>query len=180
MKKRIFENPLIRDRVMLVESSNETGGAYTLIEVELQPGGGNQLHYHTCFTERFIAIKGELCVDMGKKQLRLQPGECVNVQVGQLHRFYNPGERPIIFQIKITPGHEQFEHGLAIIYGLARDGKVSKRGIPRDIDHMALLMSFTDTKVTGLLSVMRPLIKWRARKAMERGLHLELIKKYCK
>ena len=47
MKKRVFENSIIKDRVMLVESSNETGGAYTLMEVELQPGSGNQLHYHT-------------------------------------------------------------------------------------------------------------------------------------
>lgn len=180
MKKRIFENPLIRDRVMLVESSNETGGAYTLIEVELQPGGGDQLHFHTCFSKRFIAIKGELCIEAGNQQVRLQPGQYTNVPACKLHRFYNAGETPIIFQIKLTPGHERFEHGLAIIYGLARDGKVSKRGLPKNLDHLALLMSFTDIGVPGLLSALRPLMKWRARKAMEKGMHLELIKKYCK
>lgn len=180
MKKRIFENPLIKDRVMLVESSNETGGAYTLIEVELQPGGGNQPHCHTCFSKRFIAIKGELCIDIEGQQLRLQPGECVMVPANKLHRFYNQGETPIIFQVKLTPGHEQFEYGLAIIYGLARDGKVNKKGVPKNLDHMALIMSLTDTGVPGLFSVMRPVMKWRARKAMKKGIHLELIKKYCK
>ena len=58
MKKRIFENPLINDRIMLVESSDETGGEHTLIEVELRPGGGKRLHYHKCITEKFTAIKG--------------------------------------------------------------------------------------------------------------------------
>lgn len=180
MKKRIFENPLIRDRVMLIESSNETGGAYTLIEIELQPGGGNQLHYHTCFTERFTAIKGELCVDIDNKPIRLQPGESIVAPVEKLHRFYNPGETPIIFQVKLTPGHEQFEHGLAITYGLARDGKVGRKGIPKNIDHLALLMAFTDTGIPGIFSIVRPVLKWRARRAIKKGLHTELICKYCR
>jgi quercetin dioxygenase-like cupin family protein len=180
MKKRIFENPLIKDRVMLVESSNETGGAYTLIEVELQPGGGNNLHYHRCFTERFTAIKGELCVDMGKQQLRLQPGDSATVPINKLHRFYNAGETPIIFQVKLTPGHEQFEHGLAIAYGLARDGKVSRKGIPKNIDHMAVLLKLTDTKIPGLFSMIHPIMKWRAKKAIEKGIHQQLISRYCR
>jgi quercetin dioxygenase-like cupin family protein len=180
MKKRIFENSLIKDRVMLVESSNETGGAYTLIEVELQPGGGNQLHFHTCFTERFTAIKGELCLEIERKQVRLQPGESTIVPVGRLHRFFNGGEKPIIFQVRLTPGHEQFEHGLAITYGLARDGKVGRKGNPVSLDHRALLMLLTDTCVPGVFSFLRPVIRWRARKAMRKGIHLELIRKYCK
>jgi quercetin dioxygenase-like cupin family protein len=165
---------------MLVESSNETGGAYTLIEVELQPGGGNTMHYHNCFTKRFTAIKGELSVDIGKKQLRLQPGESALVPVGKMHRFYNQGESPIIFQVKLAPGHEQFEHGLAIVYGLARDGQVNKNGRPKNLDHLAVVLSLTDTGVPGLFSVLRPIMRWRARKAMERGVHETLIRKYCR
>ncbi|HZI54452.1 MAG TPA: cupin domain-containing protein [Chitinophagaceae bacterium] len=180
MKKRIFENPLIKDRVMLVESSNETGGAYTLIEVELQPGGGNQLHYHKCFTEKFTAIKGELCIDLAGRQLRLQPGESAEAPADCLHRFYNPGERSIIFRVKLTPGHEMFEHGLAIAYGLAKDGRFNKRGNPKSLDHMALILSLTDTGVPGLFSFIQPIMKWRARKAIKKGMHHELINRYCK
>ena len=179
MKKRIFENPLIKDRVMLVKSSNETGGAYTLIEVELLPGGGNQLHYHKCFTEKFTAIKGELWVDVGGHRLRLQPGESVEAPADSLHRFYNPGERSVIFRVKLTPGYEMFEHGLAIAYGLAKDGRFNRNGIPKSLDHMALLMSLTDTGVPGLFSLIQPILKWRARKAIARGVHQELIKRYC-
>ena len=180
MKKRIFENPLIKDRIMLVESSRETGGAYTLIEVELQPGGGNSLHYHKSFAEKFTAVKGELWVDVGKQRICLQPGESATAPIDSLHRFYNPGDHAIIFQVKLTPGHEMFEHGLAIIYGLAKEGRVNKKGIPRKLDHMALLMSLTDTGIPGFFSFIRPIMKWRAGKAMEKGMQHELIERYCK
>jgi len=180
MKKRIFENSLIKDRVMLVESSKETGGAYTLIEVELQPGGGNQLHYHKCFTEKFTAIKGELCLDIGGHRLRLQPGESATAPAASLHRFYNPGERSVIFRMQLTPGHEMFEHGLAITYGLAKDGGLNRDGNPRSFDHLALLLLLTDTGIPGLFSVVQPIMKWRARKAIKKGVHHDLIKRYCK
>jgi quercetin dioxygenase-like cupin family protein len=180
MKNRVFENSIIKDRVMLVESSNETGGAYTLIEVQLQPGSGNQLHYNTSLAKKFTAIKGELALDMGRQRLRLQAGESMMVSPDRLHRFYNPSDKPIIFQVKLTPGHERFEHGLAITYGLAADGKVNKNGIARNLDHLALLMSFTDQGLPGFYSFIEPLIKWRAEIALGKGLHLELIKRYCR
>jgi quercetin dioxygenase-like cupin family protein len=180
MRKRVFENSIIKDRVMLVELSNETGGAYTLIEVELQPGSGNHFHYHTRLAKKFTAIKGELVLVMGRQQLRLQAGESVMVPADRLHRFYNPSDKPITFQIKLTPGHERFEHGLAITYGLAEDGKLNKKGIPKNLDQMALLMSFTDTGVPGFFSLIDSVLKWRAGMAMKRGLHLELIKRYCR
>jgi quercetin dioxygenase-like cupin family protein len=180
MKKRIFENPLIKDRIMLVESSKETGGAYTLIEVELKPRGGNRLHYHKSITEKFTAVKGELWVDVGNQRIRLQPGESATAPADSLHRFYNPGDRSIIFRVKLTPGHEMFEHGLAIAYGLAKEGRVSRKGIPKNLDHMALLMSLTDTGIPGFFSIIQPIMKWRATKAMEKGMHHELIERYCK
>ena len=180
MKRRVFENSTIKDRVMLIESSNDTGGAFTLIEVELQPGSGNLLHFHTKLAQKFTAIKGELVMEMGKKQIRLQAGGSITVPVDRLHRFYNPGDSPIIFQIKMTPGHERFEHGLAIVYGLAEDGMINKKGIPKNLDHMAVLMSLTDTGVPGFYSFIQPVLKWRAGIAMKKGLHLELIKRYCR
>lgn len=45
---------------MLVESGNETGGANTLLEIEMQPGSGNQPHYHTKLAKKFTAVKEEL------------------------------------------------------------------------------------------------------------------------
>jgi len=170
----------MKDRIMLVESSNESDGAHTLIEMELQPGDGNRLHYHKYVTEKFTAIRGELWVDVGREKIRLQPGESITAPADVVHRFHNPGKRSLIFRIKLTPGQEMFEQGLVIAYGLAAEGRVNKNGIPKNLDHLALLMSMTDTAIPGLFSIIQPYMKWRGNKAIENGMHYELLKRYCK
>lgn len=179
MQKRVFENPLIKDKVTLITSSTETGGRYTLFEVQLEPGGGNSLHFHTSFTEEFTAVEGVLGVDMDKQAMRLQPGRSVTVPVGRLHRFYNPGNEPLRFHVKLVPGHQEFEQAIAIAYGLASDGLVSKKGIPRKLDHTALILTMSDTGLPGVFSMLVPVLKWRARKARKKGVANELISRYC-
>lgn len=180
MKKRAFENGQLKDSVLLVQSSEDTGGEYTLLEVELRPGGSRYFHYHKKVAKRFTAIKGELVICVGKKEIRLQAGKSITIPVEKIHRFYNPGDSAITFRVMLTPGHEQLEHGLAIVCGLAAEGKLKRNGIPRNFDYMALLMTLTDTRIAGWYSLAAPLIRWRAEMAMSRGLHLELINKYCR
>ena len=180
MEKRVFENPIIKDRVTIIKTSKETNGEYTLVEVELARGGGNGLHAHTSFTEEFTSLEGELGVELDKKQMRLAPGNSALVPIGQWHRFYNPGNNTVRFLVKLTPGHEGFENGLRIGYGLAESGLTNKKGIPKKISHLAVLLSFTDTVLPGFLSLIQPVLKWQARRAVKKGVDKELIKQYCR
>ena len=43
--RRIY-NPVQKDYATFLETSAETNGLRTLIEIELAPGGGNLVHYH--------------------------------------------------------------------------------------------------------------------------------------
>ena len=178
MKQRVFENPLIKDKVTVLASSTETNGQYVLVEVELQPGGGNDMHYHTTFTEEFTAVEGVLGIDAGKQKLRLQPGESASAAINQLHRFYNPGDEVIRFHVKIEPAKDSFLQGLSIGYGLASDGLTNKKGIPKSIDHLALLLNLTDTRLPGLLSLINPIVRSRARRAQKKGVEKMLLEKY--
>ena len=178
MEKRVFENPLIKDKVTLLKSSRETNGAYTLVEVELEPGGGNSLHYHTSFTEEFTAIEGVLAIGLGKRQLYVKPGETAVATVNQLHRFYNPGETTIRFEVKLTPGVTRFEKGLAIGYGLAADGRTNKQGIPKKLSHVAVLLDLTDTRLTGFIALLNPFLRSMAKKAKRKGVLKELESRY--
>jgi hypothetical protein len=72
-----------------------------------------------------------------------------------------------------------FEQGLVIAYGLAGEGRMNKNGIPKNLDHLALLMSLTDTGLRGLLSIIQPFMRWRGNKAIKKGMHHELLKRYC-
>ena len=49
--RRIY-NPVQRDTATFVETSEETGGARTLAELEVAPGGKVTPHYHLTYSER--------------------------------------------------------------------------------------------------------------------------------
>lgn len=147
-KNRTIENPLIGDRVTFLSTSMETDGKYELVEVELNPGRGNDLHYHTAYSEEFQALVGEIFVDCDGKRFVLKPGDKMTVQTGSLHRFYNPGSTSVTFRVKICPARN-FQPMLRIAYGLIRDGKTNRKGIPRNILEMAVIFHIGESYLPG-------------------------------
>jgi quercetin dioxygenase-like cupin family protein len=180
MQKRVFENSKIKDKVTVLKTAQETNGEYTLVEVELQAGGGNSMHYHTSFSEEFIPVQGALGIGLEKRDLVLNPGQRAVASINQLHRFYNPGKSTIRFQVKIAPAQDRFLQSLAIGYGLAEDGLTNKSGIPKKLDHLAFLLDHSDTRFRGVLGLITPLLLRRAKKVKRNGGGELLIKKYCK
>jgi mannose-6-phosphate isomerase-like protein (cupin superfamily) len=179
MKKRVFYNPKIKDKVTVLKTADETGNDHILVEVELAPGGGTPKHYHTSFTETFIAVEGTLGVDVGKKIFRVQRNQEVTANKNDVHRFYNPGEETIRFQVKISPAENRFLESLCIGYGLADDGLTNNKGIPKKFDHLAVLLDHSDSRFTGFLGLIEPILLSRARKARKKGVMIELIERYC-
>jgi mannose-6-phosphate isomerase-like protein (cupin superfamily) len=176
--KRHFENPVFKDKLTILKSTEETGGLYSLHELEIAPGGGNMLHIHKGFTETFTAVKGILGLQYHDKKLFLRPGESKSVPPGTAHHFFNDTGSPIICHIKFTPGHSGFEKGLAIAYGLASAGKTNSKGIPKSLTMLAILVVLTDTRPAGTMSILMPVFKWLAARAQRKGITQELLKKY--
>lgn len=180
MKRRTVENPVIKDRVTFVRTSDETGGALTELIVELAPGGGNEPHYHTSFTESFTALEGRLGIQIGKEERLLEPGETATVEPGVVHRFFNPSDRFIKFRGVAEPGRVGGERFVEIAYGLAADGEVNAAGYPNRLSHVALLMEMGDMRMPGLaFKLATPLLHWVARRARRRGIEADLIARYC-
>jgi quercetin dioxygenase-like cupin family protein len=177
--KRIFENPVIGDKVRFIKTSEETNGEYTLVEVELAAKGGNTLHTHADFTETFRPVDGPLTVRLGKELKVLQPGDAATVPLHLPHYFQNPTDRPVKFMVELRPGHTGFENALKIAYGLAKDGLTNKKSIPNNFLHLAVLVNESGTIPSGFYSLVMPLIRWQARKAIAKGIDKELIAKYC-
>lgn len=176
--KRVFVNPIFKDKATVLASSEETGGVYMVGELEVAPGGGNYMHTHSAFEETFTAVKGILGVMLNGKKYFLIPGESLTIPRHAPHHFFNDGKEPIICHIKFTPGHEGFVKGLAIGYGLAADGKTNKIGVPKNITHLALLIVLTDTKPAGIMGLLFSLFKWLAARARKNGIEQALLEQY--
>lgn len=178
--KRTIVNPIIKDTVTFLQTSKESSGKITDLELTLMPGGGNILHYHN-YAEKFTAIDGELGLKLGKKEtLILKPGESYTVPAMAHHNFFNPSDREIRFGAQVEPGHQGFEYMLRILYGLAEDGLTDKESKPKSLKNTAIVICMAEVNAPGLLTLMLPLFKMIARKAKKNGEEQKLIERYCR
>lgn len=180
MKTRVYENPLIGDKVTFIKTSEETNGEYTLVEVELKAGGGNSLHYHKAFSEKFEVLEGELGVHVGKKYKTLKTGESFTVTPMVLHNFQNDSDKPIKFKVELRPGHTGFENCIQIGYGLASDGRTNKKGIPHKFSHLAVVLALSDTNLPGIYTLLTSVLLFIAVRARKNGIENALREEYCR
>jgi quercetin dioxygenase-like cupin family protein len=125
---RTIDNPVIKDRVTFVKTAAETRGECTLLQIELAPRGGNTIHYHPRYTERFEVIHGQLGITIDGVEQILSANQSVLVPINTLHRYYNPTDEVTTFLVELRPGNPGFEQLLRITYGLANDGKLTPKG----------------------------------------------------
>jgi quercetin dioxygenase-like cupin family protein len=175
---REIYNPVQRDRVVFVKTSSETGGEVTLADMEVAPGGGNPLHFHTSFSERFLVEEGEFGAQIARRRLVLHAGESETVRPRVAHRWFNASDRPVRVRLELRPGNEGFERALRIIYGLATDGLTNSSGIPKNLLHLAVLAEMGDTRLAGLTRPLNLLFGLLARVAHRRGVDAELSRRY--
>ncbi|MGB5981889.1 MAG: cupin domain-containing protein [Nonlabens sp.] len=175
-----YVNPITKEQATFHKTSLETDGEYTLIEVTLQAGGGNPIHYHKKFSEDFYPQKGVLGVHYKGKEIMLSPGESFKVPIRDLHRFYNPTDQPITFRAKLEPGQPGFENFMAVLFGLVCDGKTfSANQIPFNPIYAALLLEWGDTYVDSLaFKIALPFIKTFAGLARLIGLDQKLLDRF--
>lgn len=172
-------NPVIKDEVTYVHTAQSTNGEKTVVDIHLEPKGGLNLHYHKAFEETFEVQQGELMVQVGKKKKKLVAGEKVTVKRNENHRFYSESDQPTKFRGTIIPAHEGFEKSLAIVYGLAADGLLNKKGIPKSFRHLAIIATMSGTNLPGLLSSIEWVLGIVARSKKSKKIQEELIKQYC-
>ena len=180
MKDRTIEHPVIKEKLTFVRTSAETGGELTELIVELAPGGGNPPHVHESFAESFTPLEGQLWLRVGKERRTLSPGTTTTVPPGVLHSLANHSTRAVRFRVEVRPGQPGLERFAQIAYGLARDGYARKRGFPKKLAHLAILMEMADVRAPGFFfRISAPLLARIARRARTRGVEEELIERYC-
>ena len=177
---RRYYHPLQRDYATFLETSEESGGDRTLIEIEVAPGGGNAPHYHKTYEERFQVIDGSLEVLVGRETRTLRPGERAVAGRNVLHRFRNPTGTPTRFLVELRPGHAGFEKAIKAGYGLASDGLTGPTGVPKNPYHLAVLLGWSEMRVPGIFTLAEPLFRLLAMRARRKGVDAELEERYCR
>jgi quercetin dioxygenase-like cupin family protein len=173
-RPRRITNPVVGDVLTVVESGEETNQERLVVEIQLAPHGGNAMHVHLHQTESFRVLDGELQVSIRGERRTLAVGEEASVPPGTPHRFFSDSGQPTTFRVTVLePG--RLEDGLRILYGLARDGKVTKKGIPKDPLVMALGSQWSDMYLAAIpIWLQKAMFKPLAALARGRGYETKL------
>ncbi len=179
MSHRTIDNPVTGERATYIETSRETGGARSVIDLEVRPGGGVPVHRHAGHDERIEVLEGEIEVTIEGARRRLTAGQCLVIERGTVHAWRNPApDRQLRFRGMMTPGHPGFENVLRVLFGLARDGEVRRNGVPKRFSDVGLLIDLDPSLLAGMLRLVAPLARWSARRASGRLRADELLSRY--
>lgn len=151
-----------------IKSAVETSNAYELVQVELEPNGGNDWHYHNNFTEQFTVIKGQARIGNNGGEIILNEGETATADKKDMHYFKNALNRKSVLQVKVTPA-AGLEKTLRVAYGLINDGLL-KNDMTKNPWHMCLLLAYSETYLPVMPGwVQEPLISSLAKIAQWKG-----------
>lgn len=153
-----------------LKSRYETNNAYELLQMDIEPKGGNWWHYHTAFEETFTVVKGELAVEIGEEKHIIKEGESVTVPKRNLHQFFNTTDSVTIVQVRASPAGG-LEKTIRIAYGLINKGELGRDKATASLSTLILMGSYSNTYPPSFLPtwIQEPLFDGMAKIAQWRG-----------
>ena len=134
-----LENPVTGERFTFIETAASTGGERLAFELALRPGGAVPLaHVHPIQTETFTVTHGRMRFRLGREHVVAEAGDVVEVPPGVVHDFANTGDEEARVRVDVTPAL-QMEEMFAEVIAMAQAGRMSRRGMPRNLLDLALL-----------------------------------------
>jgi quercetin dioxygenase-like cupin family protein len=90
----------------------QTGGAFSLFELEVTPGGGVPPHMHTREDETFIVVEGEIAFWLNGEPRTVRKGEILHAPKRVPHGFSNDTTEHARMYVIATPSgmEEMFRH----------------------------------------------------------------------
>lgn len=140
------ESPLVQpvtgERIVVRKRSRDTGGELFEMTLYLAPGGFIAgTHVHPEQEERFEVGGAAVMFKVAGSQRLYQPGETAVVPAGTPHVWWNPSAEESATLVQFRPALDT-ETFFETLFGLAKDGKVGKSGLPNPLQFMVLLQAF--------------------------------------
>ena len=157
----VIENPIMGQRIVLGMTPYDTGGAFTELEYTCKPftgKGAAPAHFHPTFEERFEILAGEARYRLDRDERDAHPGDLLVFPAGIIHLHpwsISADELRVRQRTTATPPNllllAASGDSLVTLFGLARDGKVNKQGIPNILQLAVLVHSMMPgTYLAGL------------------------------
>jgi quercetin dioxygenase-like cupin family protein len=149
-----LENPVTGERFTFTDTATSTGGELLAFELALRPGGAVPIpHVHPIQTERFEVVAGLMRFRLGLRRRLAGLGDVVEVAPGVVHGFANAGDQEARVRVEVRPALAM-EEMLAEVVAMARAGRMTRRGLPRNLRDLAVLARTYDREAHApLLSV---------------------------
>ena len=134
-----LENPVTGERFTFLHTAASTGGELLAFELGLKPGGAVPIpHVHPIQTERFAVVAGRMRFRVGFRRVIAEAGDVVEVAPGVMHGFANAGDEDARVLVEVRPALAM-EQMFAEVVALAEAGRMTRRGLPRNLFDLAAL-----------------------------------------
>ena len=134
-----LENPVTGERFTFLHTAASTGGELLAFELGLKPGGAVPIpHVHPIQTERFEVVAGRMRFRVGLRHVIAEAGDVVEVAPGVMHGFANAGDEDARVLVEVRPALAM-EEMFAEVVALAKAGRMTRRGLPRNLFDLAAL-----------------------------------------
>jgi quercetin dioxygenase-like cupin family protein len=102
------------DEVTVMLSGEQTGGAFTMVQVVTPPGGGPPPHCHANEDEWFFVQEGRIELWSGGVWTEVSAGTAIFLPRGVPHTYRNCGDKPLRILVHAAPaGFEIFFERMA-------------------------------------------------------------------
>ncbi len=140
------ENPLVHpvtgERIVFRKRARDTDGELMEMTLYLAPKGFiSATHVHPNQEERFEVSGAAVMFKVAGKERLYQPGEVAVVPPGTPHVWWNASEEEAATLVQFRPALDT-ETFFETLFGLARDGKVGKNGLPNPLQMMVLARAY--------------------------------------
>jgi mannose-6-phosphate isomerase-like protein (cupin superfamily) len=139
-------HPGTGERVVWRQVAEDTNGELLVGDMYAGPGAAPAAaHVHPHQEERFAVLHGQILLDVDGEKTVLGEGERGTVPQGRSHTWCNVGDDEAHVLVEIAPAMRS-EMFFETLFGLARDGKTTRRGLPNLLS-MAVIMREYDMEI---------------------------------
>jgi mannose-6-phosphate isomerase-like protein (cupin superfamily) len=152
----VYQNRVTGEYAVILRGTEDRGEGPAVAHLTARPGAAVVgEHFHPYLIEKFTVLRGRLDARIAGQELCLTPGQSATVEAGVVHDWWNTSkteEAHVLVEVTRAPGANHFDPSrfellIGMLFGLANDGKVDKKGRPSPLQAAVIAREFADVVV---------------------------------